>query len=416
MIRKISVILLFLFVGFATKAQTINELLQMSVKNSPKLNAVRLEYEAAQMVKDQVGELPDPQVGLGLPVLRTETRLGAPIVTVSASQMFPWKGTLKAKEQVAVAMSKTKYDDIEATRLDMEYQIRTAYYQLYLLAKRQAILRENLAVNNSLEQVVLGRVESGKAIASDVLRIQIKSKEIEQKIKVYEAQKRKYEAQIIELVGQDKLDKNRVVVMDDELSQIPILNLGLLDTAFAKIQMNYPMLKKLDAMIEASRAVQHLNDLSEKPSFGVGLSYSLVQKRNDANPLHNGRDILMPTFKISVPIFRKKYGAKNQEEILKQKSLLDKRSALELKIQSKLKMALSDYEQAILQIDLAKDQRRLTKSAFDMLLSFYSAKGQRFNELLKLQDQLYNYQLQEEIGKVKLFLAQANWKRWGLLD
>ena len=416
MIRKISVILLFLFVVFATKAQTINELLQMSVKNSPKLNAVRLEYEAAQMVKDQVGELPDPQVGLGLPVLRTETRLGAPIVTVSASQMFPWKGTLKAKEQVAVAMSKTKYDDIEATRLDMEYQIRTAYYQLYLLAKRQAILRENLAVNNSLEQVVLGRVESGKAIASDVLRIQIKSKEIDQKIKVYEAQKRKYEAQIIELVGQDKLDKNRVVVMDDELSQIPILNLALLDSAFAKIQMNYPMLKKIDAMIEASRAVQHLNDLSEKPSFGVGLSYSLVQKRTDANPLHNGRDLLMPTFKMSVPIFRKKYSAKNQEEILKQKSLLDKRSALELKIQSKLKMALSDYEQAILQIDLAKDQRRLTKSAFDMLLSFYSAKGQRFNELLKLQDQLYNYQLQEEIGKVKLFLAQANWKRWGLLD
>ena len=407
---------LLLFVSVVAKSQTINELLQAAVKNSPKLNAVRLEYEAAQKVKDQVGELPDPQVGLGLPILRTETRLGAPIVTVSASQMFPWKGTLKAKEQVAIAMSKTKYDDIEATRLDMEYQIRTAYYQLYLLGRRQAILQENLTVNNSLEQVVLGRIESGKAIASDVLRIQLKSKEIEQRIKIYDAQKSKFQAQIIELVGDGVLPEDRVVIVDAELSQIPILNLALLDSAFAKIALNYPKLKKLDAMIDASKAVQHLNDLSGKPSFGVGLSYSLVQKRTDADPLHNGRDLLMPTFKMSVPIFRKKYDAKNQEEILKQKAFLDKRNALELKIKSMLKIYLADYEQAILQIDLAKEQSKLTESAFQMLLSFYSAKGQRFNELLKLQDQLYNYQLQEEIGKVKLFLAQANWIHFGLIN
>ena len=267
-------------------------------------------------------------------------------------------------------------------------------------------MQENQTVNNSLEQVVLGRIESGKAIASDVLRIQLKSKEIEQRIKIYDAQKSKFQAQIIELVGDGVLPEDRVVIVDAELSQIPILNLALLDSAFAKIALNYPKLKKLDAMIDASKAVQHLNDLSGKPSFGVGLSYSLVQKRTDADPLHNGRDLLMPTFKMSVPIFRKKYDAKNQEEILKQKAFLDKRNALELKIKSMLKIYLADYEQAILQIDLAKEQSKLTESAFQMLLSFYSAKGQRFNELLKLQDQLYNYQLQEEIGKVKLFLAQ----------
>ena len=414
MIRKINILLLLLFASLVAKSQTINELLELAVANSPKLNAVKLEYQAALQVKGQVGELPDPQVGLGLPVLRTETRLGAPIVSVNVSQMFPWKGTLAAKENVAIAMSKTKFDDIEATRLDLEYQIRTAYYQLYLLERRQEILRENLTVNDALEQVVLGRVESGKAIASDVLRIQLRSKALAQKIKIYEAQKSKFQAQILELVGEGQLADDRVVIIDTELAQIPILNEDLLDTAFAKIQSNYPMLKKMDAMIDASKAEQALNDLAEKPSFGVGLSYSLVQKRTDANPAHNGRDILMPTFKMSVPIFRKKYDAKNQEEILKQQSIADKRLALELKIKKMLKIYLSDYEQALLQLELAKEQRVLTESASNMLLSFYSAKGKRFDELLKLQDQLYDYKLQEEIGKVKIFLAQANWKRFGL--
>ncbi len=414
MIRKISVLLFLLLVGWGAKSQTINELLEMAVENSPKLNAVKLEYEAALMVKDQVNELPDPQVGLGLPVLRTETRLGAPIVSVNVSQMFPWKGTLAAKENVAIAMSKTKYDDIEATRLDMAYQIRTAYYQLYLLDIRQKILQENLTVNNALEQVVLGRVESGQAIASDVLRVQLKSKEIEQKIKIYEAQKSSFQAQILELVGEGKLPDNQVKIIDSELSQIPILNEDMLEVTFAKIQTNYPMLKKLDAMISASKAVQELNDLSEKPSFGVGLSYSVVQKRNDADPLHNGRDLLMPTFRMSVPIFRKKYDAKDQEEKLKQLAFSEKRKGLELKIKSMLSKYLSDFDQAQLQLELAKEQRVLTESAFNMLLSFYSAKGKRFNELLKLQDQLYQYQLQEEIGKVKLFLAQANWQRLGM--
>ncbi len=414
MIKKISILLLLLLVGLGTKAQTINELLEMAVENSPKLNAVKLAYEAAQMVKDQVNELPDPQIGLGLPVLRTETRLGAPIVSVNVSQMFPWKGTLAAKENAAIAMSKTKYDDIEATRLDMAYQIRTAYYQLYLLDIRQKILQENLTINNALEQVVLGRVESGQAIASDVLRVQLKSKEIGQKIKIYETQKSRFQAQILELVGDGKLPDDQVKIIDSELSQIPILNKDMLDVAFAKIQTNYPKLKKLDAMITASRAVQDLNDLSEKPSFGVGLSYSVVQKRSDLDPLHNGRDLLMPTFRMSVPIFRKKYDAKNQEEKLKQLAFSEKRKGWELKIKSMLIMYLADFDQAQLQLELAKEQRVLTESAFNMLLSFYSAKGKRFNELLKLQDQLYQYQLQEEIGKVKLFLAKANWQRFGI--
>ncbi|HHB78872.1 MAG TPA: TolC family protein [Saprospiraceae bacterium] len=414
MIKKINILLLLLLGWSVVKAQTINELLELSMTNSPKLHAVELEYDAALKVKNQVNELPDPQVGLGLPVLRTETRLGAPILSVNVSQMFPWKGTLAAKENVAIAMSKTKFDEIEATRLDMEYQIRTAYYQLYLLNQRQEILQENLKVNDALEQVVLGRVESGQAIGSDVLRIQIKSKEMKQKIKIYESQKRKFQAQILELVGEDALPNNQVVIVDSELEQMPILNEDLLATAFAKIQSNYPMLKKLDAMITASKAVQELDDLSEKPAFGVGLSYSLVQKRSDANPTQNGRDLLMPTFRMSVPIFRKKYDAKNQEEILKQKAFSEKRMALELKIKSMLKISLSDYEQAELELDLAKEQRILTESAFNMLLSAYSAKGQRFNELLKLQDQLYDYKLQEEIGKVKLFLAKANWTRFGM--
>ncbi len=416
MIRKIKILGLFLLFYWTANAQRINELLDLAVAHNPKLQAVRLRYQAAQKVAGQVGELPNPQVGLGLPVLRTETRLGAPVVTVSVSQMFPWKGTLKAKEEVAIAMSKTKYDDIEATRLELEYRIKSAYYRLFLLDRQQALLRENWKLNQSLEQVALGRVESGKAAASDVLRIQIKAKKLEKQIEILDVQKQQFQAQLVEAVGDDVLTDNRVQIISSELEVLPDLSQELLAETMASIRGNYPLLKKLDAKMRASQAVRQLNELKGKPSFGVGLNYSLVQKRSDANPLHNGRDILIPTFRASIPIFRKQYKAKQQEEALKQKSLEADRQALELKINTSLTNYWVAFQQARLEMELADEQSQLSQSAFDMLLSWYSAKGTRFDELLKLKDDLFEYKLKKETALVNLFLAQAGIERFGIIQ
>ncbi len=61
------------------------------------------EYLAALEKAPQVSQLPDPEAGIGVFPLPVETRLGAQILRVGATQMFPWKGTLDSKKDLELA-------------------------------------------------------------------------------------------------------------------------------------------------------------------------------------------------------------------------------------------------------------------------------------------------------------------------
>jgi hypothetical protein len=54
----------------------------------------------------------------------------------------------------------------------------------------------------------------------------------------------------------------------------------------------------------------------------------LVGERTDANPMNNGRDILVPKVMVSIPIYRKSYRAKIEEENLIQQALTVKKETI----------------------------------------------------------------------------------------
>ncbi len=92
-----SIILVFRFEPL--NAQSLDSLLQLVVENNTQLKSIELEYESVMEKENQVNQLPNPQLGVGVPALRPETRLGPQMMMVSASQIFPWFGTLKSKEK-----------------------------------------------------------------------------------------------------------------------------------------------------------------------------------------------------------------------------------------------------------------------------------------------------------------------------
>ena len=76
-----------------------------------------------------------------------------------------------------------------------------------------------------------------------------------------------------------------------------------------------PMLSMLEAEANAYRAKAVMDKKMSYPMFGIGLQYSLVGKSNNKMVMDdmNGMDMFMPMFKISIPIFRKKYQAQQKE-------------------------------------------------------------------------------------------------------
>lgn len=400
--KYIAILLALMASTFTVKAQTLDSLLKKAYDKNPALKALQLEYEADLQKGPQVSQLPDPTVGVGIPVLPVETRLGSQNLIISASQMFPWFGTLKAKENVALTMAKSKYERIAAERLDIDYQIKTAYFNLYLLREQQKIIRKNIRIFETIEKVVLAKVESGKSIASDVLTVRIKVEELNQQIQILEERKQGFSASINEAVNNPNNDTIQVNTTKLELAELAYD----LEQLKQKIESNHPLIKQLDWNIEASNKALDLNTLDGKPTFGIGLDYSLVTGRTDAIPENNGRDILIPKVMVSIPIYRKKYTAKKQEEELKQQAFEFQKESLTNQMMSSIQGYKSEYESAKLMYELANKQIEISNRAYDILLADYSSKGKRFDELMKLQSDINRYEIEIIKSIVQSHLAK----------
>ena len=105
--KYIYIIGLLLFLQPIVSAQDeLDNYLVIAAENNPGLKTRFNEYMAALEVAPQAKALPDPQLAFGWFIMPVETRLGPQQLKVSASQMFPWFGTRKAKENVAIQISK----------------------------------------------------------------------------------------------------------------------------------------------------------------------------------------------------------------------------------------------------------------------------------------------------------------------
>lgn len=400
--------LIFFLFGFVinTNAQSLDSLLQLVVENNTQLKSIELEYQSVLEKKNQVNQLPNPQLGVGVPTFRPETRLGPQMMMVSASQMFPWFGTLKSKEEVVISMSKAKYEQLSIVKLDLFYQVKSAYYQLYFLEQKQAIIKDNIKLFESLEAISLAKVESGKSTLADVLRVQTRLQGLKQQLLMIENQKLVFESNINELTKQPASTKIEIV---DSLA-LPVLEYDL--ASFKnKIENNHPLIAQVNYQIEQSNNSIVVNNNMNKPTIGLGLDYSMVGQRTDANPINNGRDILVPKIMLSIPIYRKSYQAKIEEEKLIQQSLEVKKETITDKMISLLINYKADYDNGLLEKSLYQNQSRTVLMAYEVLLSEYSSSGKGFEELLMVQNQLLDFDLGIYQAELKANIAQANIER-----
>jgi len=388
----------------STYSQSLDSLLQLSVKNNPELKALHLEYEAELSKVDQVSQLKNPEIGIGVPILRPETRLGPQVVMISASQMFPWFGTLKTKKDVVVSMSKIKYERISILKLSLFNRIKIAYFQLIFLNDKKEVIHELLATYTILSNVTLAKVENGQSSTTDFLRIQLKLQELKQELKLIENKKLIYYSKINELTNQNFDTKIKVF---EDVAQLNLLDFNLEDSK-KQIESNHPTLAKLEFEIQHSKQKQNLNNMTNKPTIGLGLDYSIVNNRTDATPQHNGQDIFIPKVKVSIPLHRKSFKAKDFEESKQQESIEFQKIAFVNKMMMLLLKYKSNYENANLKTELYNQQIETTKMTYDILLSKYSSTGKGFNELLQIQNELTNYKLELKNEKLNIKIAKAN--------
>lgn len=394
MYRWLIIILSFLTVANIS-AQSVESFIAMAHEHNPRLEAMRLQYASAKEKAAQVADYPDPTVSLGLGVLPIETRLGAQRLKIGVTQMIPWKGLLSAKKDMVAAQAEIYSNIDQVKEIDIAYAIRNAYSTLVLLNDKEEIIRSKLELLDVLEDLAKSAVRSGKGKLSNVLLIQRSREGLEADLGILQKRKEGPSIKINRWAGR-ALTETIELVTDASLlnSEERLLQFASTD---------HPQYQILQNQINASQKAIELTQFESKPKIGVGLDYALIDGRNDVpNLAGNGRDVLMPMGSISIPLHKGRYSAKRQEEKLKQEAITSTMQDLQEMYAAEIAAAYSQSELSELEIKRVQGLKNITQETLDLMRTEYASEGTRFEELLRLEMELIDYDL---------IIAQSNYNQ-----
>lgn len=405
--KKIIIITLVVLIINQLNAQSIEVLLDLAEQNNLSLIALDQQYYAAREKGTQVNQLPDPTVSVGVFALPIETRLGVQRVRFGAMQTFPNKQLLIAKESALNYQANASGQQRAIKQLDLNFQIKKAYYQLYQLEKSKMILQRNIRIFEAMNQLTLTKVESGKGSAADVLKVNLKLQELKKQLTILEHQKQGPTSTINQLLDRDLTTEIRV---SDSL-ELAVIPYSMMEIA-NEIEYTHPIMKMYSFQKEVANQNLRANRFEKKPVISAGIDYVIMDKLENFDFARNGRDVIMPKAAVRIPLYKEKYGAKQREEELKITALTTKQAQAKSEFLGLVNQAFIKYEEVELNLELYQEQIRTTQGIINVLETQYSAEGKGFDELLQMQISLVNYDLLILEQLVKSHIAKAEIERF----
>ena len=397
-IMKKIIVIISLFLGVNSFSQSLNDYIQIAKENNSKIKVQKSLYALDKEKANEVASYENTTFSTGVFALTPETRVGSQLFKVGASQKLPWFGELEAKRDLANAKANLKQYDVALSERDITFQVKNAYYQIYQQEAITEILKENKLILKIYERMALGALENGRATMSDVLRIRVQKNELHSKM-----------FQNLNSLEILQANFNRLLQRDEKLPLNVLDSLNVLDILIGKTTIDkHPSLQKIREKEAVYQAENKVIKKSEKPKIAVGLDYILVDKRSDANPIQNGKDIVMPKISLSIPIFnKKKYKSKLDQVKLKEQMLQDELEAQKTQLQIALEQAKLTIDNAILTVVAAQKNKAEIQRAINVDLKAYETGILDYDKILRLQLQKIRFQLMEVEATKKAYIAKA---------
>lgn len=399
-IRSCSIDVMLMIVLFVIcaplKAQTLDDYLVEAGKNNPTLASHFYEYLASLESAPQVKALPDPDLTFGYFISPIETRVGAQRARIGLNQMFPWFGSQQAKGNAAAEIAQSKFEVFEESRNKLFFSVQKLWFDMYQLNTSIEILKKNISILQTFENLALQRYETAQVSQVDVLRVQIEKEDLITQLALLEDSKNLQVQEFNELLNRPK---HTTVNSPNTISTLD-LSLPIEEIELA-IQNQNPRISKLDYEEAAAKNVVHVAQKNGMPSIGLGFEYIFTEERNDVTLPQNGDDAFIAKIGIKIPLWRGKYSAEKTQAALKLRSIQDQRMAMQNQLQTQFQKSLRDYENAKRRVSLYKDlQIQRTEQAIEILLENYTTSSADFEELLRLQQKLLGFQLSKETALV----------------
>ena len=375
-----------------TENSGLSDYLAYAALNNPGLEAAFNRWRAALEQVPQVKALPDPRFNYKYFIEEVETRVGPQRQSFGISQLFPWFGKLDLRGDVAGQAANAARQRYEAAKLKLFFEVKDAYYEYYYLAKSIAITKENVSLIKHLESVARSRYKAAVGTHPDVIRAQVEMGKLEDRYRTLLDLQQPIVARLNAALNRPveaaipwptEIQYEEIEVVDQEL--------------LAKLITENPELKALDSQIKQNQKSIELAKKDYYPDFTLGLSLIDTDDSSVGNPRDNGKDPVVASVSINIPLWREKYAAGVREARNRYFAVRQERREKANSLSSTLKMTLYRFRDAERKIDLyrdallpkAKESLKVTESGFR------AAKGS-FTDLIDAQRILLEFALSYE--------------------
>ena len=380
----------------ALKAQSLESYIDEAIHNNAELQAMQFGYESILEKVNEAGSLPNTNISAGYFIQEVETRVGPQRTRLSVSQPLPWFGTLGARKNVASAMSESELQNIELAERKLKLDVKQAYYDLYEQKASLSILRKNLGILKTYEELALNDLESNRTTMVDVLKIRIQINETESKS---ESVSDEYETSVttFNLLLNRELNA-RVVVADSLLLE---------NVQFNKDELiNNPQLLRLNAQQDVLIQSEKANQKERMPGLGVGLDYVIVEEGPMQGP-DNGKDVIMPMVSFSIPLFSKKYTSKQKQYQFEQQAVERRKVEVNNELEIAFQNALTALQNAKRTVTTQKENIHQAQQAEEVILATYETAKLDFEQILEVQQLILKFQLEEVKATSQYFKNKA---------
>jgi outer membrane protein TolC len=429
---------------------SLQRYLEIAAKNNPGVLQKFSEYQALLQKIPQVGSLPDPELSAGVFLSPMELVNGIQVADLRLMQMFPWFGVLRYGKDEMSLMAKAKFELFRDAKLQVFYDVQRTWYDLYKVEKDISISEKNLEILKLIERLALVRFKSaslensgkssqssatssgnnsstsagtsgmqtmgggqsnpgvsgsnqsasmqsgtmgsssGSSDLADLYRIQIESSDLENTIALLKNQQKSIIAEFntylnrsvtapvytYKNISMDSLEFSLTVVSDSMLAHNPML--GMLDFEKQSLEARKKMVTRMGY-----------------PMVGLGLDYSVIGESAMSTSTMNGKDMIMPMVVLTLPIYRKKYTAMQNEAELMKTATTENWQATANSLQSEYYQAVLLYQDAQRRVKLYENQFQLASKSLEIMLKSFSTSSSGLTDVLRVRQQTLDYELRQ---------------------
>ncbi|MES2358292.1 MAG: TolC family protein [Gemmatimonadota bacterium] len=389
-------------------AAALDSLVALARATNPAVRAAASRVVVTHATIGPAGARPDPMLMAGVldfPYGKPGYSDNFTMNMLRVTQTFPYPGKLSLATRAAEEDEAAARATLAQQRLDVERDVRDAYYDLAFVRRARDIVQHNAEVLASLARITETQYTVGNSAQADVLRARVEVARLGDEAASLDAQERSTLARLNAVLDRPSTTPVRVAVIPKEIARLAVVDSGSqvhfssnalgaaasdspllpLDSLVALAMAHSPMLRAREARIGAQEQRLALARKAHLPDFDISLEYDQRPQFND-----------YVSFFISVPLRLQKRRKQDQEVVgaaAELSALEAERMADVNSIRQEVATRVSDVERERTMLALSlKAVLPQARATFTSATASYQVGRVDFTSLVDAQAAVFNYE------------------------